>query len=72
MTPELNKTEGLPDAAELDATRRISAGVSGTTRGDPNRKKREPLSGRFERHICVPGTGARGSSLKSRVEPQRA
>ena len=27
MTPELNKTEGLPDAAEPDATRRISAGA---------------------------------------------
>ena len=26
MTPELNKNEGLPDGAELDATRRINAG----------------------------------------------
>ena len=26
MTPELNKNEGLPDNAELDATRRINAG----------------------------------------------
>ena len=28
MTPELNKTEGLPDAAEPDVTRRISAGAA--------------------------------------------
>src|ERR1035441_5338173 len=28
MTPELNKTEKLPDAAETDVTRRISAGVA--------------------------------------------
>src|SRR5579872_5045057 len=26
MTPELNKNDGLPDGAELDATRRINAG----------------------------------------------
>ena len=27
MLPELKKTEGMPDAVELDATRRISAGA---------------------------------------------
>ena len=71
MTPELNRNEGLPDGAEPDATRRINAGQWNKPR-QPNRKKREPPSGPFERHTCVPGMGAKGSSLKSRVEPRRA
>ena len=28
MTPELNKTDGPPDAAESDATQRINAGAA--------------------------------------------
>ena len=72
MTPELNKNDGLPDAAELDATRRIGAGVSRTTRGDRAGRNENHLWVRFETHTCVPGTGAKGSSRKSRVEPRRA
>ena len=71
MTPELNKNEGLPDGAELTQRGASTLGQWNNPRR-PNRKKREPLSGPFERHTCVPGMGAKGSSLKSRVEPRRA
>ena len=71
MTPEMNKTEEIPDGADLDATRRISAGAAEQAEApEPEEAKR--LSARFETHICVPGTGARGASRKSRVGPRRA
>ena len=72
MTPELNKNEGLPEAAEPGRNAAHQRWVSGTTRGDRTARNENRLSGRFERHTCVPGMGAKGSSLKSRVEPRRA
>src|ERR1039457_3557041 len=43
MTPELNKTEKQPDAAEPDVTRRISAGTSEQTHGPRPEQKKKPL-----------------------------
>ena len=39
MTPELKKTEGMPDAVELDATRRISAGAAEPEATQPEETK---------------------------------
>ena len=71
MTPELNKTEEYPTQPNRTQRGASAPGAADNPRR-PNRKKREPLLARFEMHICVPGTGAKGASLKSRVEPQRA
>ena len=72
MTPELNKTRGrTADDAESDATKRINPGVDEPSE-TASRNGQGDFWRRFERHICVPGMGAREASRKSRLEPQRA
>jgi len=39
MTPEFKKTEGMPDAVEPDATRRISAGAAEPEATQPEETK---------------------------------
>ena len=44
MTPELNKTDGLPDAAEPDVTKRINAGAAEQTDAAEPEEKRTAFS----------------------------
>ena len=71
MTPELNKTEGLPDAAEPDATRRISAGAAEQAEAAEPEETKPPLA-RFERHIVRARdgrkTGPAGKAEQNRKE----
>ena len=71
MTPELNKTERLPDDAGPDVTQRISAGAAEQPDGAEPAEHKTAFSSLRESYMR-PGMGAREASRKSRVGPQRA
>ena len=72
MTPESNKTEGLPETAERDVTQRISAGAG----EQPDATERRGKENRFwlaSRGIrACQGWAQEGPAGKADAEPQRA
>jgi hypothetical protein len=64
MTPELNKNEGLPDGAELDATRRINAGSVEQPEATESQETRTTFGSLREAYL-------RARDGRKRVQPEK-
>ena len=72
MTPEMNKTEGLPDGAEQDATQRIRSGAAEQPEATEPEETRTVFGSLREAYRACPGWAEEEPAGKAESEPRRA